>query len=539
MSALIKMPDTRLPAIPQSDPWLMASDAQRQTAQWRHELIAPAAALVEQGASVNHAAALLARRIELGVLDMRQRSLIARLKETLSVPTIKRWLSAYKKEGKAGLLPKHSGRVRKDYGWEATAVELYNLPSKPSYAAVALRLRKDGFESATDSRVKRYLQSMPATLGQQSPHRIGRHLHKLQHRKWQPRDRNSVMAGEVYAGDGHTIDCYVAHPNTGKLYRPELTAFIDIQSAYITGWYLSDAESSISTLFALSSAMLQHDHVPAALYIDRGSGYRSKMLNDDTTGFYQRFDISVIAALPGNPHGKGWIERWFRTLRDHHDKFFAGGMFYCGNDMAPEINRRLSTDVDSGKRKLPSLMQYVDSFARFIDEYNNTPKPSLDGRTPAQIWAGLDRVPVELTSEATIRPREIRTVQKRHIIELHKRTYWHQALGLYEQGTRLIVEYDLHNDSHVWLFEESGRFVCQADLQQTIGIIPQSRLDEQRQKRLAGQQKRLERKLDEAYARAQDSITVTHQLEQLETIEPQRLAKPKDSGIVINLLGDD
>lgn len=539
MSALLKMSDAQLPAISQSDPWLLASDVQRQAAQWRHELIAPAVALVEQGASINHAAQLLAKRIELGALDMVQKSLVARIKETLSVPTLKRWITAYQKAGKAGLLPKHSGRVRKDYGWEARAAEMYNIPSKPSYAGVALKLRKAGFDTATDSRVKRYLQSLPATLGKHSPHRIGKHLHKLQYRKSQARDRNSVGIGEVYAGDGHTIDCYVAHPNTGKAYRPELTAFIDIPSAYITGWYLSEAESAISTLFALSAAMLQHDHVPAMLYLDRGAGYRAKMLNAETTGFYERFGISVIGALPGNPHGKGWIESWFRTMRDHHDKFFADGQVYCGDDMAPEINRRLSVDLDSGRRTLPSLAQYVDSLTRYIDEYNNTPKPSLGDRTPAEVWAGLERVPVELPQEAVIRPREIRTVQKTHIIELHKRRYWHQALALYEQGTRLIIEYDLHNDRYVWLFEQSGRFICQAELLGTIGIVPESRLEEARQKRLEGQTKRIVRKAEEAIARAQDAIPVTHQLEQLETIAPPRLEKPRKSDIVIDILGDN
>ncbi|MFI5447732.1 hypothetical protein [Polaromonas sp. UC242_47] len=102
----------------------------------------------------------------------------------------------------------------------------------------------------------------------------------------------------------------------------------------------------MSTLFALSQALRMHDHVPAWVYVDRGAGYRSKMLSDEVTGFYSRFDIGMISALPGNPHGKGWIERWFRTCRDKHDKFFAGGQVYCGDDMAPETNRRLSADLN-------------------------------------------------------------------------------------------------------------------------------------------------------------------------------------------------
>lgn len=540
MSALVKM-ETNLPAVLHSEPWLAASEHQRQTAQWRHQLIAPAIALMDGGASLNHAAQLLAKKIEVGALDTSQRLIVQRLNDgdALSVPTIKRWIADYKRDGKTGLLPKQTGRVRKDYGWEARATTLFNLPSKPGYAGVALKLRKEGHESATDSRVKRYLKSLPATLGVNSPARIGRHLHKLQRQIWQPRDRTSLLVGEVYAGDGHTCDCYVAHPNTGRLYRPEMTAFIDIRSAYIPGWYISEAESALSTLFALSSSMVRYNHVPAALYLDRGAGYRAKLMSDETTGFYEKFSMSVIAALPGNPHGKGWIERWFRTVRDHHDKFFFGGMVYCGGDMAPEVNRRLSSDIENGKRKLPSLSEYVSSLAQFIDEYNNTPMRSLDGQTPAQVWASLQPVAVELAAEAVIRPREIRTVQKRHLIELHKRIYWHESLALYEQGTKLTVEYDLHDDKHIWLFDAAGRFICIANLVETIGVIAPSRLDEQRAKRLAGQEKRLERHLDEARARAQDTITAGQQIEELEAVVTPRLERKKKSNIVINLLGDE
>jgi putative transposase len=235
MSALVKMPDSLLPATLHSDPWSAASAQHRQTAQWRHQLIAPAIALAEQGASINHAVQLLAKKIEVGALNPVQKQLIARLNDSISIATLKRWMAAYQAQGKAGLLPKHEGRVRKDYGWEAKASALFNLPSKPGYSGVALKLRKEGFESATDSRVKRYLKSLPATFGENSPQRVGKHLHKLQRQIWQPRDRASLLVGEVYAGDGHTCDCYVAHPNTGRLYRPEMTAFIDIRSAYITG----------------------------------------------------------------------------------------------------------------------------------------------------------------------------------------------------------------------------------------------------------------------------------------------------------------
>lgn len=126
------------------------------------------------------------------------------------------------------------------------------------------------------------------------------------------------------------------------------------------------------------------------------------------------------------------------------------------------------------------------------------------------------------------------------MVQLHKRQYYAAELALYD-GKSLTIEYDLHDDRTVWLYDAKDRFVCQAAIVRTIGVVPQSRLEEQREKRLQGQIKRLERKTDEARARAQDSITVEEQLAQLPDLNPQPiidLDRP-GKGIVIDLLDND
>jgi putative transposase len=523
MGALLKLVNANvrhmsdLPAALTADPWAAATEDKRRTAELRAAIVAPLAKMVETGVSQNNAVRLFLARAEGGLLDPNSAHVLKALGADGSESTLKRYLRAYIQGGKAALLPAHTGRVRKDYGWEARAVAIYNQPSKPGFADVAWRLRQEGHPEATESRVKRYLKALPATLGEHSPARIGKHLHKLKRQGYQRRSTEELLVGEVYAGDGHTADCYVAHPNTGKPFRPELTAFIDIKSKYVAGWYFTESESGLSTMFALSHAMVSNDHVPAWLYIDRGAGYRNKMLTDEATGWYGKFDIAVIGALPGNPHGKGWIERWFRTVRDKHDKFFADGLVYCGDDMAPEINRRLSAELASGKRTLPSFAQYVDSFRAFLDQYHNEPMDSLGGRTPAQVWAQLVPVPVGLEGGAVMRPSKEATVQ-RQTVRIHNRVYFHEALALYD-AKRVVVEYDIHNDKTVWVQDQKGRLVCEARLVNTIGVLPTSRIEEQRDKRLQGQLKRLERHYDEAQARRADAITTADQVAAIEDLE--------------------
>mgnify|MGYP000963353464 CR=1 FL=1 len=500
-----------VPAALGADSWAGATARQRAVAELRAEIVRPLAELVDQGASITSAARMLVARAAAGALDPSSAHALQQLgADGKSVPTLKRWISAYRREGRAGLIPRHTGRVRGDYGWELRAIALYNIPGKPGFADVAFNLRKEGFESATESRVKRYLKALPATLGDKSPYRIGPHLHRLTRRKFQKRSVDDLFVGEIYAGDGHTIDCYLADPKTGNPYRPELVCYIDIRSRYIAGWYFSEAESGTSTLMALSAAMLNHDHVPAWLYIDRGAGYRAKMLSDESVGWYQKFSIETINALPGNPHGKGWIERFFRTVRDKHDKFFYGGQVYCGDDMAEEVNRRLSDQLKAGKRRLPTVGEYLDSFRKFIDAYHGEPMDVMNGQAPNDLWPQLARVPVVTPAEAVMRPSKTPTVSRQMVV-MDKRFYYHEALALYD-GQKVEAEYDLNDDIYVTVRDLKGRFIAVAELAYTMGVLPHSRREEGLDRRLKGQEKRLERKLEEVRARRHGPITADEQL---------------------------
>lgn len=514
-----RKPEPQLPAVITEDAWGAATDAHKTVALNRYAFISPMVELMHQGAKQNTAVDNLHHKLEMALEYGDTSALLStalklgKRGKLPSKPTIKRWIKDYLNEGKTGLLPKNKGRVRQTYGWEADAMAMYNIPSKPSMADVAFKLRCWGFEDATASRVRTYLKSLPASLGANSPMRVGKHNYRLNKMKHVERDKTALLVGEVYQGDGHRVDCYIAHPNTGMPYRPEMTVWIDVRSMYIAGWYLSDDESSISTLLSLSSALVKHDHVPAWVHVDNGSGFKSKMMNDDSIGFYDKFDITTMFSIPGNPRGKGQVEGWFRKFRDQHDKFFNGGKDYCGHDQADEINRQLTIRVKQGKRKLRSLHQYVDSIKEYIDAYNNEPQKGLNGKSPAELWATLDRVPVELQAAAIIRPRETRKVRKQSIT-IHNRKYRHDDL-VHWLGYEVIVEYDLMDDEHVWLYTEDGRLICVATLSHKVAYLPKSRRDEALMKRDKGQTKRLQKQLDEKKARNQSPIEADTTLDAL------------------------
>lgn len=439
---------------------------------------------------------------------------VLRGKKALACPdrsTLYRWidkLDRYQNGNHLALTQQHTGRQRQAYGWEPKAIELFNMPSKPGYADVAFWLRNDhGFPSATNSRVNRYLKTLPETLGKQSPHRMGKNFYKHNLAPYKIRDNEVLPVGFGYEGDGHTVDVYLAHPITGNLYRPEITVWIDVRSRFLVGWYLSDAESAVSTLFALSEALLAHDHVPSMLFLDNGSGFKARMMTDDVSGFFSRMAITPSFALPGNSKGKGLVESFFKIFRNKHDKKEEFKQSYCGHDMAAEINRRLPDLVKRGKRKLPSMDEYTASVRKFIDDYNNEPKGVLEGKSPRQVWeAGLQRVPVHVHADALVQPRALRTVGHFRI-RLDNRQYQAAELAQYN-GRQVLVQYSLHHDGEIRVLDEQERLICIARLVSKVDRLPESRIEEKRQKSEAASIQRQENKIHEIKQRNKPLITV-------------------------------
>lgn len=512
MDNVFPIKPTGAKAIVERSLWEKASAAQRVVAMDRERLIRTIIQEHEAGVSVRIASLNLFDELNLGTcsidLQTTARKLAKGSKLAPSHKTLERWANDYLRHGIESLLPNNKGRVRKVYGWEVQALYWYQKPTHLAMAAIADLLIQEGFDDVSESRVCRYLKSLPHDVLHKL--RMGHKAYRDTQMPFVRRDTDCIPPGSIYQGDGHTIDAYLAHPMTGNPWRPELTVWIDVGSRMIVGWYMSIAESSYSTLFSLSHALISHDHVPAALHIDNGSGFKSKMMNDESIGFYARFDIQTMFSIPGNPKAKGQVERWFRTLRDGFDKTFDS---YCGHDMSGDVLRLLLIDVRKGNKQLPTIDMYMEGLTRFINHYNNKPHSSLNGDTPAQRWSELQRTPVHMVDQAIIRPRIKRSVS-RGTIRLFNREYRHAELVRYNQQ-ELNVEYNLHDDSIVRVMTADERFICDATLTQRMPYVSASRLEDMHQQRLKGQIKRLEKHADEKRERARMNIDHEDYLEAL------------------------
>lgn len=427
-----------------------------------------------------------------------------------SAASLSRQYAAYRRQGLDGLVPAHRGREHQPEGWEAPFLKLWNRPQKPSINSVVRRLQAD-FPSITARKARTLVKNLPARLGVNGPGRMGRNYYQQSIGKYQPRDVSLLEVGEIWQGDGHRVDVYLAHPVTGKIYRPELTLWIDVRSRYIVGWYLSDNESSQTTLLALCEALRRTRHKPLALHIDNGSGFVNRMMSDENTGFFARLGVQIIHSIPGCPRGKGHVERVFRTLEEDYSIFFDT---YCGNRTAPEHNRRLQTQLNQRERALPSLQEWADGFSRWVAEYHQRPHRGLDGKTPAAVYAGLIVNEVPDLQAFDLRERRVCKI-RRCMLRVDKRDYI--APELEDCNLKqVIAEYLLTDDASVRVLDMDGRWICDARLVAKLDYQPASRLQERRIENDRQKIVRLERHAAEARARARGVLGTRQDLEALD-----------------------
>lgn len=509
------------------DAWSRLPERKRNLANERRKLVIAVMKLLdEKQYTLRPAIEMFILQLEVGDADVQLIKVARKLGRKGGIPsysTLNRWVNGYNQHGLIGLVDNYKGSEREAYGWEARAVHLYSLPSKPSKSAVSRKLISEGFTSATETRVRRYLDSLPANQGEMSRGRLGPRLYENTQKTFKRRSTEHLPVGSCYQGDGHTLDVYLQHPAGNKPWRAELTLWIDVTSRYIAGWYVSEAESAHSTLFALSHAILSHDHIPAMLHIDNGSGFKNKMVSDDSIGFYARLGIDIMHSRPYNAKAKGQVERFFGTMERDHNKWFES---YCGADMADEAIQLLLKKVKKGEAQLPTLQQWMASFTDWLNQYHNKPHDGLNGKTPCEVWATLEQHKVEPISAAIFWPRKERTVT-RQAIRLDNREYIAPELIQYN-NKKVIVEYSLHDDRFIRVMDTKGRWICDAGLISKQDYVPASRIEEAKQKRLVAQVKRLEVHADEKRERAGLALPHDQFLDDVEALNDSAMMSLED-----------
>ena len=342
------------------------------------------------------------------------------------------------------------------------------------------------------------------------------------------RDTSLLLPTDVYTADGHCFDAEVAHPITGKPFRPEITSIIDVATRRLVGWSVSLSESSWCVLDAIRMSATECG-IPAIFYVDNGSGYKNDMLKAQGRGVMARLNTEVSHALPYNSQAKGMIERSHQTLWVKAAKNLPT---YIGKDMDSEASNvvfKLTRNEIKRFGASKALMSWVDFIAyaaQVVEQYNNKPHSGLKRitdpatlkkryQTPLEAWnealeqgAPIDRVE-DWDAEDLFRPYEERKV-RRGEIEIFGNRYFSKDLEQHH-GLNVLVGYDIHDANKVVVRDEDGRLICYAVWNANKrNYFPVSKVEQARQNRADGRLRRLAVKQSEVLDELNPKAMIEH-----------------------------
>lgn len=262
--------------------------------------------------------------------------------------------------------------------------------------------------------------------------------------------RESERQNEIWQADHTPLDILILDGNNDPK-KPVLTAVIDDYSRAVAGYYLSfEPPSSVRVALALRQAIWRKEEpswticgIPDKLYTDRGSDFMSHHI--DQVAIDLKFEL--IQSLPGQPKGRGKIERFFQTVTE---LFLIDQPGY-----AP------------GAAKVEATLTLEELEARFskwlIDDYMQRVH-SETGTTPKEKWesgAFLPRMAesreqLDLLLLTVAKPRRV----QRDGIRFQGFRYFDLNLAGYV-GEEVTIRYDPRDLAEIFVYAEN-EFVCRA-----------------------------------------------------------------------------
>lgn len=290
--------------------------------------------------------------------------------------------------------------------------------------------------------VRRVLSSVPVIVKERfrSTGSAWRSLNPFVRREW-----TSLPVNAVWVGDGHCMKMTAFNPLTGNIFRPEVTLVMDAGQRFIVGWSLSLSENVIAVADALRYGMAQHG-IPLIYYSDNGGGEKNLVLDADITGILPRLGVEHHTGIPGNPQGRGVIERVNKEIPKDVALSFQT---YCARDADKETVMMQQRIMQSAIKASPpeginstvtikSLTggtdreSDADLLARYLDILRRPPAGGnkydykrwaleVDGVTSAYVEPlrrGLGTVDVAITSANDLPSQELINAVLAHIEEV-------------------------------------------------------------------------------------------------------------------------
>ena len=402
-----------------------------------------------------------------------------------SFRTAQRWVAAYHAYGLCGLV--RQGRSdrgrRRQISPEMQAVAEGLALRRPPWSIAAIERELRIFAEARGEPAPTYtviydvvreLSPSLVSLGREGSKRY-RNRFDLVHR------READRPNEIWQADHTECDLWARRPD-GVRDRPWLTLIVDDHSRAIAGFAFSfDSPSAFGTSLALRQAIWRKTEpawpvfgVPEILYVDNGSDFTSHHLQQVAADL----KIVVVNSTPGEPRGRGKIERLFETVNRMFLSTLPG---YIGQG-----------GVTTGS--LLDVQELHRRFHVFLDLYHGR-NHSETGQAPRERWTAHGFIPrmaesLEQLDLLLMTVAKSRRVQ-RDGIRFQGMRYLDPVLAAYV-GETVTVRFDPRDLGEIRLFHDE-KFLCRAICPELAGeAVSLREIVRARKQRLSGLRQELQ-----------------------------------------------
>lgn len=214
-----------------------------------------------------------------------------------------------------------------------------------------------------------------------------------------------------------------------------LMAFIDDHSRALTGYRWGHSEDTLHLAAALRAGLAARG-IPAVLYLDNGAAMVSRQLLRALAAL----GIRMTHSRPGQPQGRGKIERFFRTVRDQF---------------------LIELTAPGAAEKIGDLAQLNELFAAWVETVYHQRVHSETDQQPLErfLAAGPLAVPTPAQLREAFLWSEHRAVTKTATVSLHGNTYEVDAALIGRRVELVFDPFDLSDITVRYAGRDMGRAV--------------------------------------------------------------------------------
>lgn len=292
---------------------------------------------------------------------------------------------------------------------------------------------------------------------------------------------NDLYSNDIWVCDNHTFDIFINRDEESV--RVYLTAFQDIRSREVTGWYVTNNPSSDATIYALRRG-IERCGIPKQIYSDNGReflthdiggrGFRKTAQTDEhePLTILQRLNIEFKTALVRNARAK-IIERRFLDVKNTFSKMFDA---YTGGNVL-ERPERLKYIV-----KNPDNLVVLEDFREFVDQYIQgrlnkkiSKGDGMNGKCPDVVFAE-NLVEQRIASKEELNLMLMRNARMQKVkrngvmFKLYDMELWfgNDELVMGHLGESVYFRYNPDDLSSVRIYDTEDRFIMEVPLRNQL-----------------------------------------------------------------------